>query len=107
MELARHALASVAHELGGIAGALDLRAGVISGAISAQDTAALRGLVEELRFATRALRLMRGPDGSGTLDPARRQSLTEWWRLTSRFVSSVLPRGIAVDARVDEGLLDA
>jgi hypothetical protein len=107
MELARHVLASVVHELGGIAVALDLRAGVMSGTISAEDSAALRGLVEELRFATRAIRLVRGPDGSGALDPARRQSVAEWWRLTLRLVSSVLPKGVSVDARVDDGLLDA
>src|SRR5262245_22876102 len=100
MELARHALSSVAHELGGIASALDLRAGVIAGTVSAQDAAALRALVEELRFATRSVRLVRGPDGSGTLDPAKRQSLSDWWRLTSRFVSNVLPRGVSIDARV-------
>jgi hypothetical protein len=40
MELVRHASTSVAHELGGIAIALDLRAGVISGTVSAQDFAA-------------------------------------------------------------------
>ena len=107
MELSRHALASVAHELGGIATALDLRAGVISGTVSAQDAAALRGLVEELRVATRAVRLVRGPDGSGALDPSKRQSLADWWKLTSRFVSNVLPRGVSVDVRVDEGQLDA
>ncbi len=107
MELARNALASVAHELGGIATALDLRASVISNSISPQDTVALRGLVEELRVATRAVRLVRGPDGSGTLDPAKRQSLADWWRLTSRFVSNVLPRGVSVDVRVGEGQLDA
>lgn len=107
MELASHALSSVAHELGGIATALDLRAGVMSGTGSEQDVTALRALVEELRFVTRAVRLIRGPDGSGTLDPAKRQSLADWWRLTSRFVSNVLPRGISVEARVDEGTLDA
>lgn len=107
MELARHALSSVAHELGGIATALDLRAGVISGTVSEQDKAALRGLVEELRSATRAVRLVRGPDGSGMLDPSKRQSLADWWRLTSRFVSSVLPRGVSITASVDDGSLDA
>ena len=107
MELARDALSSVAHELGGIATALDLRASVISGAVSAQDVAVLRSLVEELKFATRAVRLVRGPDGSGTLNPARRQSLADWWRLTSRFVSNVLPRGVSVDAGIEDGTLDA
>ena len=107
MELARDALSSVAHELGGIATALDLRASVISGSISAQDVAALRALVEELKAATRSVRLVRGPDGSGTLDPAKRRSLDDWWRLTSRFVSTVLPRGVSVDAKVDDGNLDA
>ena len=107
IELARDALSSVAHELGGIATALDLRASVISGAVSAQDVAALRALVEELKFATRAVRLVRGSEGSGALNPAKRQSLADWWRLSSRFVSTVLPRGVSVDARVDEGTLDA
>lgn len=105
-ELARHALSSVAHELGGIATALDLRASVLSGA-SAQDVAALRTLVEELKSATRSIRLVRGPDGSGMLNPAKRQSLADWWRLASRFVSTVLPRGVSVEARVGEGALDA
>ena len=106
-ELARDVLSALAHELGGIASALDLRAHVISGSITPQDLAAFRDLGEELRLATRAIRLVRGPDGSGTLNPAKRQSLTDWWKLTSRFLSVVLPRGVAIETRFSGGELDA
>jgi hypothetical protein len=106
-ELARDVLSVLAHELGGIASALDLRAHVISGSIPPQDLTAFRDLVEELRGATRAIRLIRGPDGSGTLNPAKRQSLTDWWKLTSRFLSVVLPRGVAIETRFSGGELDA
>ncbi len=106
-ELARDVLSVLAHELGGIASALDLRAQVISGSITPQDLSAFRDLVEELRVATRAIRLVRGPDGSGTLNPAKRQSLAEWWKLTSRFLSVVLPRGVAIETRFSGGELDA
>jgi hypothetical protein len=106
-ELVSHALSALAHELGGITGALDLRTSVLSGTISAQDLAALRSLVDELRQATRAVRLVRGPDGSGKLDPSRTQSLADWWKMSERFVTNVLPRGLAVDARMDDGQLDA
>jgi hypothetical protein len=106
-ELARDVLSVLAHELGGIASALDLRAHVISASIPSEDLSAFRDLAEELRLATRAIRLVRGPDGSGTLNPAKRQSVAEWWKLTSRFLSVVLPRGVAVEARFSGGELDA
>lgn len=106
-ELARDVLSVLAHELGGIASALDLRAHVISGSIPQQDLTAFRDLVEELRLATRAIRLVRGPDGSGTLNPAKRQPITEWWKLTARFLSVVLPRGVAIETRFTGGELNA
>jgi hypothetical protein len=106
-ELARDVLSVLAHELGGIASALDLRTDVISGSITPRDLAAFRDLVEELRLATRAIRLVRGPDGSGTLNPEKRQSLAEWWKLTSRFLSVVLTRGVAIEARFSGGELGA
>ena len=96
-ELNQDVISTLAHELGGIASALDLRAAAMARSIPEQDLSALREIAEEVRMATRAARFVRGPDGSGMLNPSRRQSLDEWWRLTSRFTASVLPRGVAVE----------
>jgi len=106
-ELVNDALSAVAHELGSIASALDLRAAAMAKAIPGPDLAAFRGLAEELRVATRALRLVRGPDDFGTLSPTRRQTLTDWWKLAGRFTSVVLPRGVTVDVRFSEAELNA
>lgn len=106
-ELVNDALSAVAHELGSVASALDLRAAAMSRTIPDQDLAALRGLAEELRAATRAVRLVRGPDAFGTLNPNRRQTMAEWWKLAGRFTSAVLPRGITVDVQFSEGELNA
>ena len=106
-ELVNDALSAVAHELGSVASALDLRAAAMSRAIPDQDLAALRGLAEELRAATRAVRLVRGPDAFGTLNPNRRQTLAEWWKLAGRFTSVVLPRGVTVDVQFTDAELNA
>lgn len=96
-ELNRDVLSSLAHELGGIASALDLRAAAMSRTLPDQDMTALRDIAEEVRLATRAARFARGADGFGMLNPMRRQSLEEWWRLTGRFTGAVLPRGVQVE----------
>ena len=100
-ELHRDVISTLAHELGGIASALDLRAAAMSRSIPEQDLIALRDIAEEVRMATRAARFARGSDGSGMLNPARRQSFDEWWRLTGRFTASVLPRGVSVEPRFE------
>lgn len=107
LELNRDVLSAVAHELGGIAGALDLRAAAMSRTIPDQDLAALRGLAEEVRMATRSVRFARGTDGSGTLSPTRLQTLAEWWKFAARFTSVVLPRGVAVESRFSVAELNA
>jgi hypothetical protein len=104
-ELNRDVISTLAHELGGIASALDLRAAAMARSIPEQDLAALREIAEEVRMATRAARFARGPDGNGMLNPTRRQSLDDWWRLTGRFTASVLPRGVAVEPRFAEAHL--
>jgi hypothetical protein len=96
-ELNRDVISTLAHELGGIASALDLRAAAMARSIPEQYLGALREIAEEVRMATRAARFARGLDGSGMLNPMRRQSLDEWWRLSGRFTASVLPRGVAVE----------
>lgn len=106
-ELNRDVLSVVAHELGGIASALDLRTAAMSRTIPETDRAALGELVEQLRLATRAVRFARGTDKSETLNPGRLQTLAEWWKFTERFTSVVLPRGVQVDARLLDAHLDA
>lgn len=107
LELNRDILSAVAHELGGIATALDLRAAAMSASIPDKDLAALRGLAEELRMATRSVRFARGTDGFGTLNPTRPQALEDWWKFAARFTSVVLPRGITVESRFSDGHLNA
>ena len=106
-ELNHDVISTLAHELGGIASALDLRAAAMARSIPDQDLGALREIAEDVRMATRAARFARGPDGSGMLNPMRRQSLEEWWKLTGRFTAAVLPRGVAVEPRFGDLTLTA
>ena len=107
VELNRDVLSSLAHELGGIASALDLRAAAMARSIAREDLAALRDIAEEVRMSTRAARFARGSDGSGMLNPTRRQSLEDWWKLTGRFTATVLPRGVLVEPRFTPAHLTA
>ena len=107
VELNRDVLSSLAHELGGIASALDLRAAAMARTLPDQDMTALRDIAEEVRLATRAARFARGADGFGMLNPMRRQSLEEWWRLTGRFTGAVLPRGVQVEPQFTEAQITA
>lgn len=106
-ELKRDVISTLAHELGGIASALDLRAAAMSRAIPEQDLLALREITEEVRMATRAARFARGMDSSGMLNPLRRQSLEEWWKLAGRFTAAVLPRGVTIEPHFTEAHLTA
>ena len=106
-ELNRDVLSSLAHELGGIASALDLRAAAMARTLPDHDMTALRDIAEEVRLATRAARFARGGDGFGMLNPMRRQPLEEWWRLTGRFTGAVLPRGVQVEPNFAEAQLTA
>jgi hypothetical protein len=106
-ELNKDVLSSLAHELGGIASALDLRAAAMSRTLPDQDMTALRDIAEEVRLATRAARFAHGADGLGMLNPMRRQSLEEWWRLTGRFTGAVLPRGVHVEPQFTEAQMTA
>ena len=107
VELNRDVMSSLAHELGGIASALDLRAAAMSRTLPDQDMTALRDIAEEVRLATRAARFARGADGFGMMNPMRRQSLEEWWRLTGRFTGAVLPRGVQVEPQFAEAQITA
>jgi hypothetical protein len=104
-ELNDAVLSTVAHELGGIATALDLRAAALARTIPPNDVAALRSLAEELRANTRAVRLLRGADASGKLAPSRQQNLNEWWRLVSKVSRVVLPSHMAINATFEDSPL--
>ena len=106
-ELNRDVISTLAHELGGIASALDLRAAAMSRSIPEEDLLALREITEEVRMATRAARFARGMDASGMLNPLRRQSLEDWWKLTRRFTASVLPRGVTIEPHFTDAQLTA
>lgn len=107
VELSREVLSTLAHELGGIASALDLRATAMSRVVSGNDLAALREIAGQIRLATKAARFARGADGFGMLNPDKQQSLDEWWRLAERFTSAVIPRGIAVETQFEESFVTA
>ncbi len=101
-ELNHAVFTAIAHDLGGIAGALDLRASALAHIIPEADGLALHTLSDQVRLANRGVRLVRGPsDGGDLLMPSRTQSLEEWWALTSGFTNVVLPRGVGVEVRWD------
>ena len=106
-ELTRDVLAAVAHELGGIGGALDLRAAAMASTIPENDLRALKDIAGEIRTVTRAVRMIRGADGFGTLAPGRRLTLAEWWKLLSRFAPVALPRGVDVESRLPDSDLNS
>jgi len=107
-ELNRDVFTALAHDLGGIAGALDLRASALERIIPEADALALHTLSDQVRLVNRGVRLVRGPsDGGDRLMPSRMQSLEDWWALASGFTNVVLPRGVSVDAHWDPAQLSA
>ena len=95
----------LAHELGGIAAALDLRSAALVRTIPPNDVAALRGLADEVRASSRIVRLLRRPDVSGKLGPAKYHTLDDWWRLASKFSRNVL-RGATFNATFGESRIN-
>lgn len=96
-ELYRDSFGVLAHDLGGIASALALRADAV--ATLAADADALRALSEQIRDANRTVRMLKGPTRSSALAPLRAVAVDDWWRLTYRLTMAVLPRGVRVDTR--------
>lgn len=99
-ELHRDLFSVVAHDLGGIASALSLRADALAPELAPADTETLRTLAAQVRDANRAMRLLKGPDGASMLAPDRSVTLEEWWHLTHRLTLAVLPRGMRIDTRL-------
>lgn len=105
--LLRAILGTAAHDLGGVASALALRADVLAASLSADDVAALRGVVDHLRAVGRQLRRLRGSAGGSSFVPAREKTLTEWCALLERFGAPLLGRGIELRASCNEGAISA
>ena len=100
-ELHRDVFTVLAHDLGGIASSLALRADALAVVLPSADHAALCALAEEVRNINRVLRLIRGPQGSEALAPARNMPVAQWWRFVSRLTNAILPRGAVVHATLE------
>ncbi len=105
--LLRAMLGTAAHDLGGVASALALRADVVASTLPPGDVAAIRGVAEHVRSLGRQLRRLRGTAGGSNLAPARERTLTEWVALLERFGGPTLGRGIELRASCNEGPLSA
>lgn len=95
-EVHRDVFNFLAHEMGGLAGAMGLRIDALETVMPKADQAALRGLADQTRDIYRLLRLLDGPRGESFLAPARTMSATEWWRVASRMIGADLPRGMTI-----------
>ncbi|QJR35945.1 hypothetical protein [Gemmatimonas groenlandica] len=94
--LHRHAMLAITHDAVGIAAALELRAESLATGAGPSDTAALGSLAVQLRDVTRMTRLLKGPDADDALMPGRVLPAADWWRLTARLASAIVPRGTRV-----------
>lgn len=101
-EIYRDVFSHLAHELGGISSALGLRADALSSVVPAADHLALRGLSDQLRDMNRLLRLLQSQPGTPLMAPKRPNTAADWWALTARTVGAALPRGVLVEADVDD-----
>jgi hypothetical protein len=100
-ELHRDVFTVLAHDLGGIASSLALRADALAAVLPGADHAALSALAEEVRDINRVLRLIRGPQGTDALAPGRNMPVAQWWRFVARLTNAILPRGAVVHATLE------
>lgn len=99
-ELLRNLLDTVAHDLGGLASALALRADVMQHAATSTSASACRAIASELRTLGTQLRELSAPRGGDTLSPTPVGSLDHWFELLSRFAQPLLGRGVALRGEV-------
>jgi len=93
-QLLRNLLGTAAHDLGGLASALSLRAESLTG----DDGRALAAIADELRILGRQLRQLRGPSGAEQLAPVASGALLPLFVLLERFGRGVLGRGFTLVA---------
>ncbi len=104
-ELLRTVLSVTAHDLGGLASALALRADVIERTAASDSSAALRRIADELRTLGYDVRAFRSAEGGDVLSPARSGSLSGWLTRVQRFGRPMLPRGSTLEGSVPEVML--
>lgn len=98
--LLRKVLDTVAHDLGGLASALALRADVMRHVAPEVSATACTAISNELRMLGAQLRELSGPRGGDTLSPTRAGSLEHWFGLLTRFAQPLLGRGAALRGQV-------
>jgi len=94
-------LNTIVHDLGGISGALVLRADVL--AIHGMDDHArvLRSIAAEVRDLGHHTRLIGPLPSSGTLGPQGSGDLNTWWPVVERFGRQFLPRGVSLNGQMN------
>jgi hypothetical protein len=97
----RNVLATTAHDLGGLASALLLRADVLEHGSSDTTGRAMRSIATELRVLGQQLRALREDEVSDTLAPLQHGSAL-WSARVTRFGVGLLPRGSAIACTVDD-----
>lgn len=106
-ELLRGVLSTTAHDLGGLASALSLRADVIELDAASEAGSALRRIATELRTLGHDVRAFRSSEGGDTLSPTRSGSLVEWLAGVMRYGRPVLPRGSTLDGVAPDATIEA
>jgi hypothetical protein len=91
-QLMRDVLGTAAHDIGGLASALALRAETIASA----DGQALAAIANELRQLGRQLRQLRGPGGGELLAPTASGNIPSILALVERFGRGALGRGVSL-----------
>lgn len=92
-------LSLVAHELGSLRAALDLRLDVLDDSLPRRDRDALHAISAQLRTLQHTARLLRAPSsGEGSLGEPRPVAASAWWAHLERLLAATLPPGIGVTA---------
>lgn len=91
-QLIRDVLGTAAHDIGGLASALALRAETMASA----ESQALATIANELRHLGRQLRQLRGPGGGELLAPTASGSIPSILALVERFGRGALGRGMTL-----------
>ncbi len=98
----RNVLATTAHDIGGLASALLLRADVLEHGQSDATVRAMRSIAGELRLLGQQLRALREHDRGSALAPTPAESTSQWAARVTRFGVGLLPRGSAINCVVED-----
>lgn len=91
-ELHHELFSLLAHDLGSISTALNLRAEALAPTLASKDTQALKELSAQIRQVRRTVRLADGPRGDSTLDSQPTIPADQWILWVSRVTSALIPR---------------